>query len=81
MEQNVTLTAMISNHNGRTAQVDTGVDYIYFSPTSTSEDALVYLQNSRNQVMSVTIEAASGRVHVRQLTSQEIEILGLESSG
>ena len=80
MEQNVTLAAMISNHNGRTTQVDTGVDYIYFSPTSTSEDALVYLSNSRNQIMSVTVEAASGRVHARQLTSQEIEILGLESS-
>ena len=76
MEQNVTLAAMVTNHNGRTIQVDSGVAYIYFSPTSTSEDAFVYLQNSRNQIMSVTVEAASGRVHARQLTSQEIEMLG-----
>lgn len=80
MEQNVTLTAMVTNHNGRTVQVDSGVEYIYFSPTSTSEDTFVYLQNSRNQVMSVTVEAASGRVFVRQLTSQEIEMLGFATS-
>ncbi|MCE2415954.1 prepilin-type N-terminal cleavage/methylation domain-containing protein [Candidatus Poribacteria bacterium] len=76
MEENVTLAAMVTNHNGRTVQVDSGVAYIYFSPTSTSEDAFVYLQNSQHQVMSVTVEAASGRVRVRQLTSQEIEMLG-----
>ena len=80
MEQNVTLVGMITNHNGRTVNVDSGVAYIYFSPTSTSEDALVYLRNSRNQIMSVTVEAASGRIRVRQLTSQEVEILGFDTS-
>lgn len=78
MEQNVTLAAMVTNHNGRSIQVDSGVAHIYFSPTSTSTDTFVYLQNSQNQVMSVTVEAASGRVRVRQLTSQEIEMLGFE---
>ena len=80
MEQNVTLATIVTNRNGRTLQIDSGVEYIYFSPTSTSEDAFVYLQNSRNQIMSVTVEAASGRVGVRQLTSQEIEMLGFEPS-
>ena len=81
MEQNVTLTAMVSNHNGRTVNVSSGVAYIYFSPTATSKDAVVYLRNSRNQMMSVTVEAASGRVRVRQLTPVEIEMLGLETDG
>lgn len=80
MEQNVTLATIITNHNGRTVQVDSGVAYIYFSPTSTSEDTFVYLRNTWNQVMSVTVEAASGRVRVRQLTPQEIETLGFETS-
>ena len=80
MEQNVTLATMVTNHNSRTVQVDSGVAYIYFSPTSTSEDAFIYLRNTRNQIMSVTVEAASGRVRVRQLTSQEIEMLGFETS-
>ena len=78
MEQAVTLATIITNHNGRTVQVDSGVAYIYFSPTAASEDAFVYLQNARNQIMSVTVEAASGRVRVRQLTAQEIEMLGFE---
>ena len=80
MERNVTLATMVTNRNGRTVTVDSGVAYIYFSPTSTSEDAFVYLRNSRNQIMSVAVEAASGRVRVRQLTSQEIEMLGFETS-
>ena len=80
MEQGVTLAALVSNHNGRTLQSDSGVAYISFSPNATSEEALVYLQNTRNQVMSIFVEAASGRVTVRQLASEEIEILGFEST-
>lgn len=77
MERNVTLAAMVTNHNGRTASVNSGVEYVYFSPTATSEETVVYLRNSRNQIMSVNVEAASGRVRVRQLTPAEIEMLGL----
>ena len=80
IEQNVTLIAMVSSHNGRTVQIDSGVGYIYFSPNATSEEALIYLQNSRNQLMSVAVEAASGRVSVRQLAPEEIETLGFEAS-
>ena len=76
MEQSVTLAAMITNQNGRTVQSDSGVGYIYFSPNATSEETLIYLQNSRNQVMSIAVEAASGRVTVQQLASEEIERLG-----
>lgn len=79
-ERNVTLVAMVTNHNGRTAHVDSGVAYVYFSPTATSEEAAVYLRNSRNQIMSVNVEAASGRVRVRQLTTTEIEMLGIVTS-
>lgn len=78
MEQGVTLAALVTNHNGRTLQSDSGVAYIYFSPNATSEEALVYLQNTRDQVMSIFVEAASGRVTVRQLASEEIEMLGFE---
>ena len=77
MEKNVVLAAMVTNQNGRPAQSDSGVGYIYFSPTATSQESLIYLQNSRNQIMSVAVEAASGRVTVRQLAAEEIETLGL----
>lgn len=79
MEKNVVLAALVTNQNGRTAQSDSGVGYIYFSPTATSQESLIYLQNSRNQIMSVAVEAASGRVTVRQLTTEEIETLGFNT--
>ena len=78
MEKSVTLVAMMTNHNGQTVQVDSGVEYVYFSPNATSEEALIYLQNTRNQIMSIAIETASGRVTVRQLASEEVETLGFE---
>ncbi len=76
MEQNVALASIVTRLNGRTVQTDSGVAYVYFSPHATSEETLVYLRNSRNQVMSVAVEAASGRVRVRQLVPSEIEMLG-----
>ena len=79
MEKDVALAAMVTNQNGRTSQTDSGVGYIYFSPTATSEESLIYLQNSRNQIMSVAVEAASGRVTVLQLAAEEIETLGFST--
>ena len=80
MEQDVTLASIVTLQNGRTLQVDSGAAYTYFSPNGTSEETLVYLQNSRNQTTSVTIEAASGRVSTRQLQPTEIEMLGINGS-
>ena len=77
LEQQVTLAAVTTNHNGQTAHVVSGIEYVYFSPTASSEDTHIYLRNSQNRVMSVTVEAASGRVHVRQLSDEEIANLGL----
>ena len=77
LEQQVTLAAVTTNHNGQTTHVVSGIEYVYFSPTASSEDTHIYLRNSQNRVMSVTVEAASGRVHVRQLTDEEIANLGL----
>ena len=79
MEQDVTLATMVTNRNGRTIQIDSGVGYIYFSPNATSEDTLIYLRNRRAQIMSVAIETASGRVSVRQLAAEEVQTLGFET--
>ena len=79
MEKDVGLAALVTNQNDRTVQTDSGTAYIYFSPTATSKESLIYLQNSRNQIMSVAVEAASGRVTVRQLAAEEIETLGFST--
>ncbi len=80
LEQQITLAAVVTNHNGQTAHVNSGVEYVYFSPTAASEDTQIYLQNQQNKVMSVTVEAASGRVRVRHLTNEEIAELGFEEN-
>ena len=73
----VSLVRMITNHNFQTDQIDTGVDYIYFSPTGSSEDTVLYIQDRRGQVMSITVENATGRVRLQKLNSQQLEALGL----
>ena len=74
---NVSLASMITNHNFQTMQIDTGVDYVYFSPTGSSEDTVLYLQDQRGQAMSITVENATGRVRLQNINSQQIEALGL----
>ena len=79
---NVNLARMITNHNFQTIEIDAGVDYVYFSPVGSSEDAVLYIQDSRGQTMSLTIENATGRVHLEKIDSEQLEglELGHESS-
>ena len=74
---NVSLARMITNHNFQPNQIDTGVDYIYFSPTGASEDTVLYIQDQRGQAMSITVENATGRVRLQKINSQQLETLGL----
>ena len=74
---NVSLTRMMTNHNFQTVQIDTGVDYIYFSPTGSSEDTVLYIQDQRGKAMSITVETATGRVRLQKINSQQLEGLGL----
>ena len=74
--KNVTLSRMITNHNFQPSQVDSGVDYIYFSPTGSSEETTLYIQNLQGKLMSITVEGATGRIHTEWLSSQQAEALG-----
>ena len=74
---NVSLVRMITNHNFQTIQIDTGVDYIYFSPTGSSEDTVLYIQDQRGKAMSITVENATGRVRLQKINAQQLEALGL----
>ena len=74
---NVSLARMITNHNFQTIQIDTGVDYIYFSPTGSSEDTVLYIQDQRGKTMSIMVENATGRVRLQKINSQQLEALGL----
>ena len=74
---NVSLTRMITSHNFQTIQIDTGVDYVYFSPTGSSEDTVLYIQDQRGKTMSITVENATGRVRVQKINAQQLEALEL----
>ena len=74
---NVSLARMITNHNFQTIEIDTGVDYIYFSPTGSSEDTVLYIQDQRGKVMSITVENAMGRVRLQNINAQQLAALGL----
>ena len=73
----VSLARMITNHNFQTIQIDTGVDYIYFSPTGSSEDTVLYIQDRGGKAMSITVENAMGRVRLQKINLQQLEALGL----
>ena len=74
--KNVTLSRMITNHNFQSRQVDSGVDYIYFSPTGSSEETTLYIQNLQGKLMSITVEGATGRIHTEGISSQQAKALG-----
>lgn len=74
---NVSLARMITSHNFQTHQIDTGVDYIYFSPTGSSEDTALYIQDRRGKAMAVTVENATGRIRLQKISSQQLDTLGL----
>ena len=74
---NVSLARMITNHNFQTIQIDIGVDYVYFSPTGSSEDTVLYIQDQRGKAMSITVENVTGRVRLQNINSQQLEALRL----
>lgn len=77
LNQGVTIASIVTTHNGVTQQIIAGADYVYFSPTSTSVDTIIYLRNVRDRVMSIAVDATTGRTSIQQLTNEQIHTLGL----
>lgn len=77
LNQGISIASMVTTHDGRTEQVISGVDYVYFTPTATSEDTIVYLTNVKNKVISITVEGVTGRSRVEQMSPEQIQTLGL----
>ena len=74
---NVSLSQLVTNHNSQTSQVNSGADYIYFSPTASSEDTTLYIQDQKGKAMSISVEAATGRVRLQDVSAEVSEALGL----
>jgi Tfp pilus assembly protein FimT len=77
LSQGVTIAALVTTHNGVTQQIAAGANYVYFTPTSTSADTIVYLRNVREKVMAIVVEATTGRASVEQMSQQQVQTLGL----
>ncbi len=77
LNRGITITAIVTTSNGVNQQIITGVDYVYFSPIATSVDTIVYLRNIDDDAMAITVEAATGRSSIRELSPQQIQTLGL----
>lgn len=77
LNQGVTIAALVTTHNGVIQQITSGADYVYFSPTSTSVDTIVYLRNVKGTVLAIVVEASTGRASIEQMTPEQIQTLGL----
>lgn len=77
LNQGVTIAALVTTHNGITQQITSGANYVYFSPTSTSVDTIVYLRNVKGTVLAVVVEASTGRASIQQMSPEQIQTLGL----
>ena len=77
LNNNVVLSRMITNHNAQSEEVDTGADYVYFSPTASAEDTILYLQDRHGKTMSITVERATGRVSIQWVSDEQRDELGL----
>jgi len=57
-----------------------GLDYLNFFADSRAEDFEVYLQSASGKVMLISVSESTGRVGIRELTTDEIDQLGLAVS-
>lgn len=77
LNQGVTMAALVTTHNGVTQQIAAGADYVYFTPTSTSVDTIVYLRNVKGKVLAIVVEATTGRASIEQMSQEQVQTLGL----
>ncbi len=77
LNEGITIAAFSTTNNGVIQNLTTGVDYVYFTPTATSVNTVVYLRNVRDHFIAINVEASTGRNSIQQLSSEEIQTLGL----
>jgi hypothetical protein len=71
----IQILQMISPRNS--AEIS-DVDYVTFYPDGTAEDFEIYLQNNSGRTSLLTVEEATGRIAIKELSALEMEELGLE---
>ena len=71
---------MAEINSPRSSSGNSTIQYITFYPDSRAEEFEVYLQSQSGKVMLIRVSETTGRTGVRELTSEDIEQLGLNTS-
>lgn len=79
LTEGIMITAMVTNYSGATQEINTGVGFVYFTPTSTSKNTIIYLQNLRENVVAITVEEVTGRASIQQMSQAQIQAAGLRN--
>jgi len=71
--QGITIAEINVRHGSQSIQKDTGIDYIYFSPNGSAEDAILVFENSTEKLMRISVDGATARVKVDEIQDDEYE--------
>jgi len=68
---------IVQINSPRSTSKSSDVEYVTFYPDSKAEDFEVYLQSASEKTFLISVSESTGRTGIRELTSEEIEQLGL----
>ena len=79
LTEGISISSMITTYSGTTQEVTTGASFVYFTPTSTSQDTVIYLQNLRKQVVAITVEGVTGRSSIQVMSAEQLQAAGIRN--
>lgn len=79
LTEGISIPSMTTTYSGATQEVTTGAGFVYFTPTSTSQDTVIYLQNLREQGIAITVEGVTGRASIQEMTVEQLQAAGIRN--
>ena len=79
LTEGISIPSMTTTYSGTTQEITTGAGFVYFTPTSTSQDTVIYLQNLREQVVAITVEGVTGRASIQEMTVEQLQAAGIRN--
>lgn len=79
LTEGISIPSMVTTFGGTTQEVTTGAGFVYFTPTSTSQDTVIYLQNLREQVVAITVEGVTGRASIQDMSAEQLQAAGIRN--
>jgi len=73
MTQGITIAEINVQHGTQSIQKDTGIDYIYFSPNGSAEDAILMFENSTETLMRISMDGGTANIKVDEIKDDEYE--------